>query len=124
MCAHQTTLAQPHSPSDWEDSSAAPLQMTRSSSRTTPLLLPAADTALWPRAAVRARQVPGLHYSYDTCEATDTFTDFYTQRNGEINICSVFSEHANALSEAADGHERRTCGNTDTLTQVEAATQS
>ena len=71
--------------------------------------------------ALPSSYMPGLHYSYDTCEATDTFTSFYTQRNGEINLCSVFSEHADALTEAADGQQRQACGNTGTLAQVEAA---
>ena len=55
---------------------------------------------------------PGLHYSYETCDATDSFTSYYTHRDGVINLCSVFS------TEAAAGHQRRGCGDTDTLAQV------
>ena len=71
--------------------------------------------------AVPSTYVAGLHYSYGTCEATDTFTSFFHERNGEINLCSVFSEHADALTEVTDGHLRRACGNTGTLEQVVAA---
>ena len=60
---------------------------------------------------------PGLHYSYETCDAADTFTSFYTHRDGVINLCSVSSAHS-ALTEAADGHQRRACGSTDTVAQV------
>ena len=56
----------------------------------------------------------GLHYSYETCDAADTFTSFYTHRDGVINLCSIFS----ALTETADGQQRRPCGDTDTLSQV------
>ena len=58
--------------------------------------------------------VPGLHYSYETCDATDSFTSYYTHRDGVINLCSVFS------TEAAAGNRRRGCGDTDTLAQVRA----
>ena len=44
----------------------------------------------------------GLRYSYETCDATDTFTSFYKHRDGVVNLCSVFAE-------AADSHQA--CGN-------------
>ena len=71
--------------------------------------------------ALPSSYTPGLHYSHDTCEAADTFTSFYTQRNGHINLCSVFSTPSDARSEASDVHQRQACGNTDTRAQVEAA---
>ena len=58
--------------------------------------------------------VPGLHYSYETCDATDFFTSYYAHRDGVINLCSVFS------AEAAAGNRRRECGDTATLAQVGA----
>lgn len=66
----------------------------------------------------------GLQYSYETCDARDVFTEYYTVRDGLIRLCSVFSEHGSALDEtAASGGahaRRRPCGNTRTHTQVEA----
>lgn len=64
-----------------------------------------------------------LHYSYSTCSAKDSFTDWYTARSGTIRLCSVFSAHAAELEEVIGGDEPRArpCGNSYTHQQVEAA---
>ena len=64
-----------------------------------------------------------LHYSYATCSAEDSFTAWYTERAGTINLCSVFSEVDARLGETmgdvASMARSRPCGNTHTHTQVE-----
>lgn len=61
--------------------------------------------------------VPDLYYSYEACGNTDTFTSYYTHRDGVVTLCSVFSTPA----EAAHDNQRPltgTCGDTDTMAQV------
>ena len=68
-----------------------------------------------------------LHYSYKTCDAADSFTEWYTQRTGTIHLCSVFSEHAAQLDETireGDAAAARPCGNTHTHLQVEAVVEA
>ena len=52
----------------------------------------------------------GLHYSYETCSAPDSFTDWYLARTGTLQLCSVFAE--------ADGGGP--CGTARTHLQIEA----
>ena len=58
----------------------------------------------------------GLHYSYATCAAEDSFTTYYTQREGVLRLCSVFAE-------AEDG-AGAPCGNGATHLQVEVAAEA
>ena len=59
----------------------------------------------------------GLHYSYETCNNTNTFDSFYT--TGSVHLCSVFSLSSAQTSEVT-GENPIICGNTNTKAQVES----
>jgi hypothetical protein len=61
-----------------------------------------------------------LGYSYSTCHGEDSFTQYYSLRDGVVQLCSVFAQDA-APDGGAGG---RPCGATHTHRQVEAAVAS
>ena len=54
------------------------------------------DASYAPTASAFFEDSTGLTYSYDTCNSTNSFIEFYT--TGVINLCSVFSLDSSAFS--------------------------